>query len=259
MKRAYVVGALALLQLVAPASAQENLPSAEQYSLRVEYLWWSPQPSGEIQKGLGDTLGTVLNVHEDLAVEGGSANDLRGVIRLGQAWKLRGSWTPLDFAGDALTTQPTGRYGTVTFQYGDRLVSSLKGNYFTGELAWDFLRRPSGFLGLLVGVKYFDVDTLVLNADTSERVVETQKLPVPVLGLAGRTYFSRLSLEAEFSGITAGSRGSVWELLFVLRVHVSDRLAGSGGYRWLKLRGEDERDLLELNLGAWTFGVEISL
>ena len=198
-------------------------------------------------------------MHEDLAVEGGSANDLRGAIRLGGAWKLRGSWTPLDFSGDAIATQPIIRYGTATFQYGDRVVSSLKGNFFTGELEWDFLRRPAGFLGLLVGVKYFDVDTLMLNADTADRVVETQKLPVPVLGLAGRTYFSRLSLEAEFSGITAGSRGSVWELLFVLRVHVSDRLAGSGGYRWLKLRGEDERDLLQLNLGAWTFGVEISL
>jgi hypothetical protein len=244
--------------LVDPASAQASLPSAEDYHLRLEYLWGSPYPDGQLQKGLGEDPGTLLDVRLDLGVEENAANVLRGALRLGQSWKLRGSWMPLDFGGDTEARQPF-TYGTLEARVGDRIVSSLKGNLFGGDVEWDFVRRPGGFLGVLFGVRYFDVDTLVVNATLIDRVAETQRLPIPVVGLASRTYFSRFSAEAEIAGMTAGSRGHLLELLFAVRFHVSDHLAATGGYRRLTIEGQDERDFLELKLGTWTFGAEISL
>jgi hypothetical protein len=151
-------------------------------------------------------------------------------------------------------------YGTTAVGAGDQVITTLKGNYVTGELEWDFVDRRQGFLGLLVGVKYFDVDAILLNADTSSRVAETERLPIPVLGLAGRAYLHpRFSLEAELSGLPAGDRGHVWEFLLAARVHLSDHLAATGGYRRLALEGRDDRDFFNLDLGTWTFGVELSL
>ena len=79
-----VIGTLlVLLAGAAPALAQEGLAPEEQYTLRLEYLWWSPTPQGELQKGLGDFEGTVLDIESDLGVESGNAHNLRGAIRLG--------------------------------------------------------------------------------------------------------------------------------------------------------------------------------
>jgi len=242
-----------------PASAQSTLPTGEQYRLRLEYLWWSPQPSGQIQKGVSEIEGTLLDVETDLGIEKAEANAVRGSLRLGESWKLRGSWTPLDFGGDVAADQAFA-YGTTVVLADQRVVTSLKGNYFTSELAWDFVRRPSGVLGLLIGVKYFDVDVLLVNADTESRVAETERLPVPVLGLAGRAYLGqRLSVEGEVSGLPAGDRGHVWEVLLAARVHLSDRLAGTAGWRKLVIEGKDGRDFFSLALGQWTYGVELSL
>lgn len=242
-----------------PASAQFASPAPEQYRLRVEYLWWKPQPSGQIQKGVSEIEGTLLDVETNLGIEKAKANTLRGALRLGESWKLRGSWSPLDYRGDVSADQAFS-YGTTLVLPDQQVVTSLKGNYFTGELEWDFVRRPSGFFGLLLGVKYFDVDVLLLNADTGSRVAETERLPIPVLGLAGRAYLSpRFSVEGELSGLTVGDRGHVWEILLAARLQLSDRLAGTAGWRKLVIEGRDGRDYFNLALGQWTYGVELSL
>ena len=44
-----------------------------------------------------------------------------------------------------------------------------------------------------------------------------------------------------------------------LRLHPTDRLAVTGGYRSQSLEGQDDRDFLRLKLSTWTFGLEISL
>jgi hypothetical protein len=259
MKSRLLSVAAALSLLAAPARAEGTGAPAEQYTLRVEYLWWSPQPAGQIQKGIGDLPGTVLDAEADLGLNAASANAVRGALRLGGAWKLRGSWSPLDFRGDVAAPRPF-VYGTTVVQAGDQVITTLKGNYVTGELEWDFVERDGGFLGLLFGAKYFDVDAILLNAETSSRVAETERLPIPVLGLAGRAYLHpRFSLEAEISGLTAGDRGHVWELLLAARIHLSDHLAGTSGYHKLALEGRNDRDYFNLDLGTWTFGVELSL
>jgi hypothetical protein len=241
------------------AAAQDLLPPPEDYTLRIEYLWWSPAPSGEIQKGVGEFEGTLLDIQEDLDVESGKANGLRGIFRLGGRWKLRAGWTPLDFRGEVLAGRPF-LYGNLVARAGDEIVTSLKGNLIAADLEWDFVEGGSGFLGILGGVRYFDVDTVLVNVATAGRVAETERLPVPVLGLAGRAYLTDwVSLEGELTGITAGSLGHLWDWLVAVRVHPTDRLALTGGYRSLALEGQDDRDFLSLKLSTWTFGLEISL
>jgi hypothetical protein len=257
--RLLLAGLLLLLVAPAPALAQSWLRPEEDYALRLEYLWWSPQPRGELQKGLGDSVGTLLDIETALGVESGRAHDLHGAIRLGGSWKLVGGWSPLDFQGDTLAPFPF-VYGTLTARGGDRVLTSLKGHYLTGALQWDFMSNRGGFLGGLVGLKYFDVDAVMVNADTSERVAEGERLPIPVLGLAGRAYFEDwFSLEGQISGITIGSRGHLWEWLLALRVHFNPHLAATGGYHRISIEGRDDRDFFNLRLGQWTFGVEISL
>ena len=251
--------AFVLLAAATPAAGQEYLAPEEQYIVRLEYLRWSPSPQGEIQKGLGDFEGTLLDVESDLGMESRSGNTFRGDIRLGRSWKLRGGWAPLDYQGDVSATEPF-TYGTLVARPGDRMLTSFKGNLISTSLQWDFVANPGGYLGALFGVRYFDVDTVMVNANTSSRVAEEERLPIPVIGLSGRAYFQDwFSFEGELAGMTAGSRGHLWEWLFALRIHFTDRLAATGGYHKLSFEGTTDRDLFNLSLGAWTFGIEISL
>ncbi len=251
--------ALLLLALAPAALAQSELPPAERYKLRVEYLWWSPGLVGEVQKGFSDNEGTVLDVQADLGIPDNGANLLHGSLRLGQGWKFRGSWTPLEYQGDVLAARAF-TYGTTVVVPGQQVKTLFKGNYFTSEIEKDLVERPQGFLGLLLGVKYLDVDAVMLNVDTQSRVAQNQQLPLPVLGLAGRAYLGEhLSFEGEFSGLPAGDRGHVYELLLAGRAHLSSRLAGTIGWRKLEVQGKTSRDYFKLGLSAWTFGVEISL
>jgi hypothetical protein len=261
--RSWLLSTLLLLAALPGLTfAEEDLPAAEQYHVRLEYLWWSPELDGTLQKGFSGSEGTVLDTRADLGIRESASNLLQGTLRFGGRWKLRGAWHRMDYDGD-VTAARAFVYGTADVSPDQRVVTSFTGHEFTAELECDLVQRSLGFAGLLLGVKYFDVSTtLVAIADerTVGRVADTERLPVPVVGVAIRVYpHARVSLEGELSGLPAGSRGHLWELQLAARGHLGDRLAVTLGWRKLALEGHNDRDTLKLGLSKWTLGVEISL
>ena len=258
MTRTALAGSILLLFALPASGVAQTLPGPERYHLRVEYREWRPSLDGQIQKGFGEAEGTRLDLMTNLGVQNKRTYDVDATLKFSQGFKLRGSITPLDYKGDT-TTQFTFSFGDTTYSRGTRVATTIKGHYYTGAFEWDFVKRPEGFFGVFLGAKVFDVDAVVLDTDQSQRVVQTGRLPIPVLGIAGRYYVGHLSLEGEFSGLTIGDRGQLWELDTSARYHLSDRLAVQGGYRRISLEGKDQRDLVSFRIGGWTFGVELSL
>ncbi len=154
--------------------------------MRLEYLWWSPQLDGQLQKGFSESEGTVLDTRADLGIRETASNLLQGTVRFGGRWKLRGAWHRMDYDGDV----PAARafvYGTADVSPEQRVVTSFTGHEFTAELECDLVQRSIGFAGLRLGVKYFDVSTTLVAIDDGQtigRVADTEKLPVPVVGVA---------------------------------------------------------------------------
>jgi hypothetical protein len=252
-----VLGAAALVACVAaPVLAQSSLPPEEQYVLRAEYRWWRPKlKDTTFQKGEN---GSVLDPIADLGVTDQNTFEVRAVVKLGEGHKIRGSFTRFDYDGDVVNGR-TFVYGETTFLESSRVITSLKGNYITGEYEWDFVRRPRGFLGVFVGGKFFDVDALIVSPDQGAREVDTLRAPIPVVGLASRTYTNRLSVSVEVSGMKAGSLGWIYELDVAAQLHLSDRLAAVGGYRRMHARAEDLPDFIQFKTSGLLFGVELSL
>jgi hypothetical protein len=257
---------ISLLLAAAPALAQaaeEDLPMSERYHVRLEYLWWSPQLDGQLQKGTAESEGTVLDAKADLGIRETTSNVLQGTLRFGGRWKLRGAWHRLGYDGDVAATKAFD-YASVHVSPNDRVQTSLTGHEFTAALECDLMQRSIGYAGLVLGAKYFDVNTTVaaIAADgrTVGRVIAQDGLPVPVAGVAVRLYpHERVSLEGEFSGFPAGSHGHIWEATVAARGHLGDRLALTVGWRKLSLDGHTDRGSLKLGLSKWTLGVEISL
>ena len=80
-----------------------------------------------------------------------------------------------------------------------------------------------------------------------------------VVGVVGRAYAGRLSVEGEFAGFSFGDRGSVYEFDSGAHFHLSDRLAVQAGYRVVSAKPKDGSNLVNFRLGGWHFGVELSL
>jgi hypothetical protein len=261
MARGWTGGAaLMAFSLAGAASAQDasNLPPAERYGLRLQYREFRPSLTGDVQKGFEDRDGTVVDVKDALGIGDKRTFDVRGTIQFKRGWKLRGSYTPLDYKGDT-EVDFAFNYGETRYARFERVVTTVKGAYYSADLEWDFLKGPYGFVGVVVGAKLFDVDAALVNVSVNSREVDTLTSPIPALGLATRLYAGRVSFEGEIAGFSVGTRGSAWEGEGSVRLHVSDRLAAMGGYRHLSLTGKDGLDQVKLKLGGWQFGLEISL
>jgi hypothetical protein len=237
-----------------------DYPEQEHYAIRAEYREFRPELNGEVQKSSGGLEGTLLDVRRDLGlgVENQRTFEIRATIQFKRGHKIRGSYTPLDYDGDLLARRDF-NYGNTTFERSTRVVSSLKGGYYSGSYEWDIFKGPRGYLGAVIGAKVFDLDSVVLAPDEGLRETDTLRAPIPVLGVTGRVYAGRLSLEGEFSGLSIGSKGSLYEFETSARVHLSDRLAVEGGYRKLSVNAKDGNDEGNIKLGGWQFGLEISL
>lgn len=250
---------LAVVLLASPALARaQELAPPEHYRLRLEYVRWFPSLTGELQKGSGDVPGTRVDLKADLGLEDHSSNEFKGVLRLGARMKLRAAYTPLDYDGDVIASRAFLFDGTF-FRRDARTVTSLKGTLWSGDLEFDFLRGGWGYLGFLLGARVVDVDTVIVQPEEGRRETGTLRAPVPVLGVSGRLYTGRVSLSAEISGLTIGSRGTLYDVEAQLRYHLTDRLAVGGGYRLLSVRGEDGTDFIELRSQGARIVLELSL
>jgi hypothetical protein len=250
--------AFLVLALPAAAWAQEELPAAEQYRLRVEYREYRPALTGTVQKGDGDTAGTLVDLDDDLGILDERAFEVHGAIQFRPGHKLRLSFTRLDYDAEVAEARRAFTFGSTRFDRFSNVITNMKGAFYAAEYEWDFVKGPRGFLGVLLGAKAVDVDWLIVSPP-AQREADTLRAPVPSLGAAARVYAGRLSLDGELSGLSIGSRGTVVEAQTSIRLHVSDRLAVQGGYRLIKLKAEDALDLGDVRLSGFTFGLELSL
>jgi hypothetical protein len=256
--RTWPLAVLAFALAGGSASAQDpdNRPPAERYALRVHWSTYAPELTGDTRKGTEDS--DFIDFNDDLGFQDERTFDARAIIQFRRGKKLRVSYTPLDYNGDQ-NAPKTFTYGDTRYERFTRVVSSVKGGYYSADIEWDFIQRPWGFIGLIVGAKAIDVDASVVDVADNRREVDTYRAPIPVAGIAGRAYSQRFSLEGEISGLTIGDRGHLYDANGTVRFHLSDRLALQGGYRLLRLTGKDENDELNLRMGGWQFGVELSL
>jgi len=259
MRRFFLAAAPLVLALLSMAATAQELPPSERYHLRGEYWRWSVDLQSQLQKGFGSEMGTLIDGKDVLGVAGTDSTVVRGTIRFSDSFKLRGSWTQMDYRGDQDTPE-TFTFGDQTFFRGDRVVTAVKGNLYTADIEYDFVKRREGFFGLYLGAVALDADSVLVAPNAGKQVAQTGKFPVPIVGLNGRTYYGRrFSFEGEVAGGTIGSKGKVWVLSLTGRLHLSDRLAFVGGYRRIHMRGHDDRDSVDITLSGWLFGGELSL
>jgi hypothetical protein len=253
---AAAVLAFALAGGTAAAQDPDIRPPAERYGLRLSWQTYMPDFTGDARKGTD--VENFVDFNEDLGFTDERTFDARAILQFRRGRKLRLSYTPLDYTGDQ-NAPKTFSYGGTRYERFTRVRSSVKGGFYSADIQWDLVQRKWGFLGLIVGAKGIDVDTSVVDVADNVREVDTFRVPVPVVGVTGRAYSQRFSVEGEVSGLSVGKNGHMYDANGAVRFHLSDRLAASAGYRLLRINGKDDDDEVNLRMSGWQFGVELSL
>jgi hypothetical protein len=235
--------------------------NSEAYKIRLEYRFFEAALEGSVAKGFGALPGTDIDVVTDLGFADDRRWEFRGAIRLGPKMKLRGGYTAIDYGAQQLLERRI-RFDDTVFQSGEDVASSLKGAFYGGDFEYDFIARPQGFLGLTAGARAPDVDYVISSPNTGKRELGTYRPVVPMLGVIGRFYAGRVSIEGSGASFVAVSGRKAIEAEIGARIHVSDRFALSGGYRYLSFKanaGGDLGDFADFKMSGWTYGIELGL
>jgi hypothetical protein len=256
MKRWFVAGLI--LGAASTAQAQfSDIADGEQYKILGEYRFWAPTLGAQIEKDPTGGVGTLIDVPGDLGVPNHSTFQLRGILQLGQGHKIRVSYSRIDYDGDTKIDRQL-RFGGTVYTINSHVVTSVKSDYYTAEYEWDAFKGQSGYFGFLIGAKGLNATTVLLDEDRGDRKQEAVHVPVPVLGVAGRYYAGKLSLFGEFSGLTIGSRGHVYELDLGVHAEVVRHIGASLAYRRITVHGEQpDEGLLDFKLGGVNVGADV--
>lgn len=237
----------------AEAGAGDGRPPFEESILRIEADYWRPDLTAELKVGV---LGTRVDVKEDLAVADNDTFRVGVTLRVTDMNRFRLTYTRLDYAGDATIDRDIVFQGRV-YSVNTQVLSSLDGGYMSGDYRFGVVRRDTFELDGIVGVKYADVDALLVSPNLGQRALASLKAPVPVVGVSARAYGGPVGFTGEFSGLTIGKRGTLYELDLRGRAMVSRHITGHVGYRRLHIRVDDEPDFGLFKPGGFYFGAEV--
>jgi hypothetical protein len=261
----YLVPALTAVLLAATTAAQAQgfgqgeLPAAERYTIRVEYREYRPTLEGNMSKGVAAEPGTLLDFKDDLALDDERTFEIHAALRVKTKHKLRFSYMPVDYSEIPGHRAPrTFNFDDTRFDRDALLGTNLKGTSWFGAYEYDIITGDKGFLGIVAGARILDMDVLLVAPEQGKREQDEALEALPVLGVAMRIYFGKLSLEADASGMSINNR-QAWDFAGGARFHIADKIAIMGGYHYLDLQGEDEPDEFSFRTSGYTFGLELSL
>ena len=259
----------AYLLLAIPASAQYGRRSSlsdpatgETYRVEIGGFLWNPSPEIAIASESIELIGVApsrIDFVEDFGIEDKTFRQLRVALRPGRKHKLRFEYTPNRFTEEARISRELIFNGQ---RYGITLpvLADLKWNAMRFGYEWDFLYRDRGFFGVLLDVKYTDVEASLENALIGREFVSA-RAPIPAIGVIGRAYVvPNVSITGEFSGfklpegIDEDSRGKYFDFDLYGTVNFSDHFGAQAGYRSLTVFYKVEEDEGDFKMKGLYFG-----
>ncbi|MEZ5287911.1 MAG: hypothetical protein R2712_24560 [Vicinamibacterales bacterium] len=177
---------------VRPATAQFRpmAPPAtgEDYHVEVAYGWWDADPSLLINSESLGIPGTDVDLVTDLGIEKKRLGKLNVVLRPATKHKFRFERLPIKYEAETTLTREFVFNGQ-RYRVGLPVNTTADFKTYRVGYEYDFLYRNRGFAGVLLDVKYTDVDVELLSPIGAE--FTTAVAPIPTIGFVGRGYVAR--------------------------------------------------------------------
>ena len=205
--RVYVLLSFALLGVVAaPATAAAQYrPNGlsgeavgEDYHIEAAYSFWNAEPSLIINSEALEIVGTDINLISDLGIEKKRLGAFDVVLRPAKKHRFRFQRLPIKYETDAFPVQREFVFNGQRYRVGLPVTTTVDFTTYRFGYEYDFIYRPKGFFGVLLDLKYTNVDVTLDSPIGDEFVSATA--PIPTLGFVGRAYaHPNLAINGELS------------------------------------------------------------
>jgi hypothetical protein len=191
----------AMLLWSLPASAQySTAPSpavGENYRIEAALSWWNPVPELVVSSESLGIPGDDIDLAADLGVLQKRLREFRIVLRPATKHKFRVNYLPITYSAEAFVQREFVFNGQ---RYRIGLPVNTEADLTTWRFGYeyDFIYRSRGYLGVLLDVKYTNID-IALDSPIG-REFTSQVAPIPTIGVVGRGYVvPNLSITGEVS------------------------------------------------------------
>jgi len=187
----------------APKSATDR-SIGETYWVEFSADFWNPTPDILISSESLGIPGTDIDFVTDLGLTKTKFRQFDLVLRPAKKHKFRMNMTPIKYEAESVL-QRTVIFNGIAYQLGLPVSTTLQWNAWRFGYEYDFIYRKRGFAGVLLEVKYTEIQ---INLDSIvAREYAKAAAPVPAIGGIGRVYVANnVGLTFEVSGIGLPSK-----------------------------------------------------
>ena len=259
------VAAAAVLGGASPASAQFRPQQSaersvgERYHIEGGFTFWSADPDLIISSESLGIPGDDIDLVNDLGVEQKRLREFRLVLRPAPKHKFRFNYLPIEYDAEAILQREFTFNGQ---RYRIGLPVNTEANLTTYRFGYeyDFFYRSRGYAGVLLDLKYTNVD-VTLDSPIG-REFTTAVAPIPGIGGVGRGYITRnVSITGEVTYFRVPESlggedfgGRYLEYDFYGTFNFTDNVGAQIGRRSIDVDYFEEFDAGRLTFKGWYFG-----
>jgi hypothetical protein len=254
-----------LLASAFPAAAQFRPPSAaapavgERYNVEAGLTFWSPEPDLIISSESLGIPGGDIDLREDLGIVEKRIRELRLVLRPATKHKFRFNYLPMSYEAESVVRREF-IFNGQRYRVGLPVNTEAKLTTYRFGYEYDFFYRDRGYVGVLVDLKYTDVE-VALDSPIG-REFTTAVAPIPGIGVVGRGYVvPNVSITGEFSYFRIPENlgqdefgGRYLEFDFYGTFNFSRNVGAQFGLRSIDVDYFDDFDRGLLTFNGWYFG-----
>lgn len=183
------------------AAAQYRPPPrnavGEEYHIEASYGWWNAEPTLAIRSESLGIAGTDIDLVSDLGLEQRRLGKFDLVLRPAQKHRFRFGYLPATYEAETVIRRSF-VFNGLRYNIGLRVQTTATFKTYRFGYDYDFLYFRRGFVGVLLDLKYTDVNVQLDSLLGSE--FTTAVAPIPTVGFVARGYpAENLALGAEMS------------------------------------------------------------
>jgi hypothetical protein len=251
----------AQFQPVGSASSQAAV--GERYRVEASALLWGAQPELVVSSESLGIPGDDIDLVGDLGIEQKRLSELRFVLRPAPKHKFRINYLPIKYEAEAIVHREFVFNGQ-RYRVGLPVNTSADLTTWRFGYEYDFLYRERGYLGVLVDLKYTDVNVQLDSPIGAE--FTAQVAPIPTFGVVGRGYVvPSVSITGEVSFFKVPEKlreqlnggGRYIDYDFYGTVNFTNNVGAQVGLKSIDVDYFQDLDGGRLNFTGWYFGAVV--
>ena len=221
--------------------------------------YWMPSIDAEVKSSELAVIGTQIDLVDDLGIDDSqSIPALRASLDLPLFPEILVSYFAIDDSATKSITK-TLVYRGITYNIADTVISSYDITHYEALLGFSIINIDAGKLALLVGAKYFEVETSLAAGGVTQ--TDSVDGPVPVIGVMGNIKLpAKFRVEAIARGLSVevdNIEAALYDIDVALNYDFNKFFRASAGYRYFMIDAEDNstNDSVDIKFAGPYIGV----